>query len=166
MTVWLQEGKMRFRDLQRYPLREVLRHLNGGDNEIESDGVVVFRLIPRDSQAKPLEVQAQTTVDGIKGLGVTPHDSHDWCTVCSRQHAPPMHGSKSVSIPGLVMDGNRIVGLAHNTAPTMANQPLGALPLYNPMLHKPGDRVMVYQGKRLVPTVVPSLDADGHLMPL
>lgn len=37
--------------------------------------------------------------------------------------------------------------------------------LYNPMRHRPGDRVLVQRGKRLIETVIPELDADGHPMP-
>lgn len=48
-------------------------------------------------------------------------------------------------------------------------RPLGeaSLPLYNPSIHKPGDRVLMkpLYGKRLVETVIPMLDADGNPMP-
>ena len=40
-----------------------------------------------------------------------------------------------------------------------------AIPLYNPSIHKPGDRVLVKQGKRLIAAVVPELDVDGNAMP-
>ena len=36
------------------------------------------------------------------------------------------------------------------------------VPLYNPMIHRAGDRVMVQKGKRLIETVIPELDADGY----
>ena len=39
------------------------------------------------------------------------------------------------------------------------------VPLYNPILHRAGDRVLVQQGKRLVETVIPELDAGGSPMP-
>ncbi len=59
---------------------------------------------------------------------------------------------------GLVMQGNRIVGITkHVEAPK--------LPLYNPAIHRPGDRVLVQQGKRFIPAIVPTLDADGQFMP-
>ena len=38
------------------------------------------------------------------------------------------------------------------------------VPIYNPAVHKTGDTVRVRKGKRLVETVVPELDADGHPM--
>ena len=37
-----------------------------------------------------------------------------------------------------------------------------SIPLYNPAIHKPGDSVLVQQGKRLVETVIPELDGDGN----
>jgi len=36
------------------------------------------------------------------------------------------------------------------------------LPIYNPAIHRAGDKVLIQQGKRLIPTIVPSIDADGH----
>ena len=42
-----------------------------------------------------------------------------------------------------------------------------SLPLYNPAIHKSGDKVLVkpLYGKKLVETVIPLLDADGNPMP-
>ena len=42
-----------------------------------------------------------------------------------------------------------------------------SLPLYNPALHGLGDRVLVKPNysKKLVETVIPTLDADGNSMP-
>lgn len=36
------------------------------------------------------------------------------------------------------------------------------IPLYNPMKHGVGDRVLVQRGKHLVDIVIPELDADGQ----
>ncbi len=36
------------------------------------------------------------------------------------------------------------------------------VPLYNPQIHRAGDRVMVQKGKRLIETIIPELDADGY----
>ena len=36
------------------------------------------------------------------------------------------------------------------------------VPMFNPSIHKAGDKVMVYQGKKLIETVIPELDADGQ----
>ena len=41
----------------------------------------------------------------------------------------------------------------------------GAIPLYNASIHKPGDRVRMYQGNRLIELVIPELDADGNPIP-
>ena len=39
------------------------------------------------------------------------------------------------------------------------------IPLYNPMTHRPGDRVMVWKGRKLVEVVIPELDSEGNPMP-
>ena len=39
------------------------------------------------------------------------------------------------------------------------------LQLYNPAIHKAGDRVLMQKGKRLVEAIVPELDADGRPIP-
>lgn len=46
-------------------------------------------------------------------------------------------------------------------------RPSESLPLYNPAIHGPGDRVMVkpLYGKKLVETVIPELDAGGQPVP-
>ena len=41
----------------------------------------------------------------------------------------------------------------------------GKTPLYNPVVHGPGDRVMVKYGNKLVETVIPELDAGGQPVP-
>ncbi len=43
-----------------------------------------------------------------------------------------------------------------------AGEPVKPIPLYNPQIHRAGDRVMVQKGKRLIETVIPELDADGY----
>ncbi len=39
------------------------------------------------------------------------------------------------------------------------------IPLYNAMVHKAGDTVRVWRGKRLMTVTIPELDADGQPMP-
>ena len=36
------------------------------------------------------------------------------------------------------------------------------LPIYNPAIHKPGDKVLFKVGKKMVETVVPELDGAGQ----
>lgn len=43
-------------------------------------------------------------------------------------------------------------------------RPVVRPPLYNPMVHRPGDRVLVMRGKRQVEMVIPRLDGDGNPM--
>ena len=42
----------------------------------------------------------------------------------------------------------------------------GVYPLYNPAVHKAGEKVLMRQGKRLVLAVVPELDGAGEIMPV
>ena len=37
--------------------------------------------------------------------------------------------------------------------------------LYNPAVHRPGDRVLIQQGKKFMEIVIPELDAGGSPMP-
>ena len=37
--------------------------------------------------------------------------------------------------------------------------------LYNPLIHKAGDKVLIRQGKRFIEQIVPNLDGDGELIP-
>ncbi len=68
--------------------------------------------------------------------------------------------SPIVPIPGLIMDGNRIIGVDKTAAPTMPVQPSNRPALYNPMFHRVGETVIV-SGKVVT---VPELDADGHII--
>jgi len=40
-----------------------------------------------------------------------------------------------------------------------------AVPLYNPAVHRAGDRVRVLQHGRMIETVIPNLDVDGQPIP-
>lgn len=44
-------------------------------------------------------------------------------------------------------------------------KPKQTIPLYNPCIHKAGDEVLVKRGNRLIPTIIPELDADGQVIP-
>lgn len=61
---------------------------------------------------------------------------------------------------GLKLEGNKIVGVVK----PMSNLTVRPVPLYNPSIHKPGDRVMVRSpyNKKLIETVIPEIDADGN----
>lgn len=63
-------------------------------------------------------------------------------------------------IPGLKMDGKRIIGV-NKRIPAPIQE---GIPLYNPSIHGPGDRVMVKSpySKKMVLTVIPMLDDDGN----
>lgn len=74
----------------------------------------------------------------------------------------PVHPKLGLVQPeGLIMEGNRILGVKANVEPQTST------PIYNPAIHKPGDRVLVRppHSKKLIEIVIPELDADGHPMP-
>ena len=50
-----------------------------------------------------------------------------------------------------------IIRYAHNT-----NTPTNILPIYDPSIHKKGERVLMRINKKLVEMVVPDLDSDGR----
>ena len=56
--------------------------------------------------------------------------------------------------------------VAQNRSEITIENPIKPLPLYNPAIHKAGDRVLMRVGKKLIPTVVPELDAEGKVIPL
>lgn len=61
---------------------------------------------------------------------------------------------------GLKMEGNRIIGLNK----TVKGSVKMTAPLYDPGIHKPGDRVMVKSpySKKMQEIVIPLVDADGY----
>ena len=64
------------------------------------------------------------------------------------------------TIVGLKMEGNRITGsVKPNVQPNA--------PLYNPIIHRAGDRVLIKppHSKQLIETVIPTIDADGNVIP-
>ncbi len=62
---------------------------------------------------------------------------------------------------GLKLEGNRIIRLEKPNSNLVQPRP----PLYNPAIHGPGDTVLLQRGKRMIPTIIPRLDADGNPMP-
>jgi len=86
----------------------------------------------------------------------------------------PLSNPKS-RIPGLIMEGNK-VGVTRSVqpnvidavSPSVRREDYGKIsieqpaPVYNPSIHRPGDRVLVQRGKRWVEMVIPRLDADGQ----
>lgn len=66
-------------------------------------------------------------------------------------------------IPGLIIEGNRIVGSTrHTTLPVEAKE---EAPIYNPAVHKPGDIVRVLRNGAYITMTVPEMDDDGHAIP-
>lgn len=73
------------------------------------------------------------------------------------------------SIPGLKIEGNKIVGLleCHDAQDKTRGSvtpapPKPLIPLYDRAIHKTGDKVLMRHGRRLIETVVPELDLDGN----
>ena len=71
--------------------------------------------------------------------------------------------NKALEAVGLAVEGNK-VGKAVKT-PRIVTERV-TVPIYNPAIHKAGDRVMVRRGGRLIETVIPELDAEGNAMPV
>ena len=66
------------------------------------------------------------------------------------------------SIKGLIMEGNRIIGVQPKV-PSPSEGEVN-IPLYNPAIHRLGDRVLIKPpyGKKLIETVIPEIDAEGN----
>ena len=69
----------------------------------------------------------------------------------------PLRPDVKTQLKSLKMEGNRILGLTKT-----AEKP----PLYNPAIHRVGDRVLIKppHGKRLIETIIPKIDADGNMI--
>ncbi len=65
--------------------------------------------------------------------------------------------TEKLEVAGIRLEGNRIVKKTAKSLPE-------SVPLYNPMVHRAGDKVLVQRGKKLVETIIPELDADGQPM--
>jgi len=57
------------------------------------------------------------------------------------------------------------VGLKLNGNKILSKQLDADIPLYNPMKHRVGDRVLVQKGKRFIEIVIPELDDEGNPIP-
>lgn len=53
----------------------------------------------------------------------------------------------------------------HENADIRIPMTIGTLTIYNPSIHKPGDKVLIRRGKKLLEYVVPDLDVAGQPMP-
>ena len=78
----------------------------------------------------------------------------------TRSNAANVRPEVRPKIPGLVMQGNRIVGV--DKAPEISKVNLPICDEYNFKKFKVGERVLVRRGRRLVETVIPELDVDGN----
>ena len=88
------------------------------------------------------------------------HKSKMW----NRRHGVTPNVTPSVTSKleavGLKMEGNRIIDLIIIRPKEITND----VPLYDPSIHKPGDRVMIKSpySKKMQEIVIPLVDADGH----
>ena len=67
-----------------------------------------------------------------------------------------------LTIAGLQMEGNRILSVKPKSNLNTQLDVKPNLPIYNPHIHRPGDRVLFKVGKKLVETTVPELDGGGQ----
>jgi len=70
-----------------------------------------------------------------------------------------------VILPGLVIEGNKIIGVQPKS--NLNTEERVNIPIYNPAIHRPGDRVRIKSqySKRLIEIVIPEMDAGGCPMP-
>lgn len=78
----------------------------------------------------------------------------------SKGYETPGTYVKSMILKSLHSDST-LNGYSGSTTDTV-NHSGSTIPIYNPAVHKAGDRVLVRQGKRLIESIVPEIDADGH----
>lgn len=71
------------------------------------------------------------------------------------------HVKTHLEAQGLTLEANRIVSAKKGSVfPSESIR----VPLYNPSVHKPGDRVLIKPpySKKLIEMTIPNLDADGN----
>lgn len=79
-----------------------------------------------------------------------------------RLHNKQSTGCVQPKIQGLVLKGNRIIGISKPVQPSV--QP--KVPLYNPAIHKAGDTVMMMLSKTRPRIIkIPEIDAEGNPIP-
>ena len=66
---------------------------------------------------------------------------------------------------GLTVGKNGLLDLTGSTRRPLQEESNSRIPVYNPAIHKAGDRVLVQRGKRMVETIIPVLDAGGQAVP-
>jgi len=74
----------------------------------------------------------------------------------------PNDMKSKLAAQGIGLDGNRILGLTSKDV-----QPKETIPIYNPAMHKAGDRVLVRPpySKKLIEVTIPEVDMDGNAIP-
>ncbi len=79
--------------------------------------------------------------------------------------APVLVQPKPIVIPGLLMDGNKIVGVGHRPVVQPTSNLTDDVPLYDPSRHRPGDKVRIRDfAGRLKVVTIPDLDGAGQPM--
>ena len=64
----------------------------------------------------------------------------------------------------IMRSANGINHSVNNVVNTIQPDSQATPPLYNPSIHKVGDRVLMPKGKRVVEATVPDVDADGAVI--
>jgi len=73
-----------------------------------------------------------------------------------------------LSTPGEYIKAQILKGLSKNHSVIAINEPSHSviatehIPLYNPGVHKSGDKVLIKRGKQMVEAIVPEIDAEGR----
>ena len=65
----------------------------------------------------------------------------------------------------MINDIERGASRLHGKENTGFAESVQPIPMYNPSVHKAGDRVMIRSNRKLIETVIPELDGSGQPIP-
>jgi len=91
-----------------------------------------------------------------KDMSVTEYLKQQILASCSETHS--VNTVVNTTIPGLKIEGNRIVDMQPHEVPKAVQ----LIPRYNPNIHKAGDVVLKFYNGVWREVKVPSLDLDGN----
>ncbi len=114
--------------------------------------------MPLSKAKDKLRKRAERAVKRM-GLFVQPKQIQEMSTLSNLNINSPVQPnlSKEAKLAKIKQIGEQFISFKPTVQPNT--------PVYNPAIHRPGDKVLVRQGKRLVPTIIPNLDADGQAIP-
>ena len=72
-------------------------------------------------------------------------------------------GKKGLTVSAFIKE--KVEGLVVKVGNHSVNNNVNTIPIYNPAIHKAGDTVRIFKGKREVIVTIPELDAEGNSIP-